>query len=261
MMTARHIRPLLLAAAGALAMSACTSKPDEVKATGPSELGLSLQVLASPEVLSTDGMSTSQIVVTARGPNSEPKPGVSLRADILVGGARVDYGRLSAKSGATGSDGRATFVYTAPAGGLAGNADARDVVQVAVTPLTGDFQNAVERVVSIRLVPNGNLVFPGQPVAEFSWTPFEPYENDEVTIDGGLSRDCPLDATTPPQCRDTGTLTYEWFMDDRNIQLTGRVIKYQFLRRGDYQVRLTVTNPAGQRHTVTHPINVLARRP
>ena len=87
MTNARRLTFLLLTLASVSATAACTSEPDIPKATGPSELGLSLQVLASPDVLNTDGLSTSQITVTARGPNSEPKAGVPLRADIRVGGA------------------------------------------------------------------------------------------------------------------------------------------------------------------------------
>ncbi|MBA2355526.1 MAG: PKD domain-containing protein [Acidobacteria bacterium] len=259
MTTSRHFRTLVFLLAGASALTACTSKPDTVKATGPSELGLSLQVLATPDVLSTDGMSTAQIVVTARGPNSELKPGVPLRADILVGGAVVDYGSLSAKSGSTGADGRATFIYTAPPGGLSGNADARNMIQVAFTPLSGDYSNAVERAVSIRLVPLGTIVFPGQPIANFSWRPNEPYELEDVTLDAGLSKDCPLTAAAATDCYDTPSLTYEWNLDDRNIVLRGRVIKYQFPRFGDYFVKLTVTNALGNRVSVTKQIDVLAR--
>lgn len=259
MTNARHTSFMRLALLGLLATTACTEKPDMPKATGPSELGLSLSVLASPDVLTTDGLSTSQITVTARGPNSEPKAGVPLRADILVGGAVVDYGSLSAKSASTGSDGRATFVYTAPPGGLSGNADPRNIVQVAFTPLNGDYANAIERAVSIRLVPLGTIVFPGQPIANFSWRPTEPYEMDEVVLDAGLSKDCPLTATAPTDCYDAPTLQYEWNMDDKGIILTGRVIKYQFPRRGDYFVKLTVTNALGNRVSVTKQIDVLAR--
>ena len=115
MTTARRTSYLLLALAGFWATTACTEKPDVPKATGPSELGLSLQVLASPDVLNTDGLSTSQITVTARGPNSEPKAGVPLRADIRVGGAIVDLGSLSSKSTTTGADGSsATSTCSSP---------------------------------------------------------------------------------------------------------------------------------------------------
>ncbi len=266
MTNARHIPFLGLALAGVLTTAACTSKPDMPKATGPSELGLSLQVLASPDVLNTDGASTSQITVTARGPNSEPKAGVPLRADIRVGGQAVDHGRLSAKSGTTGSDGRATFTYTAPAGGLQGNPDFDNIVQLTFAPLSGDYINAVERAVNIRLVPLGTIVFPGKPIADFSWRPNTPYEMEEVTLDAGLSRDCPDTATSLQDCTqasalaDAAGLTYEWNMDDRNIILTGRVIKYQFPRRGDYLVKLTVINARGVRSEPrTHAIDVIAR--
>lgn len=259
MMTARRSPFLLLALAGLWASSACTSKPDIPTATGPSELGLSLQVLASPDVLNTDGLSTSQITVTARGPNSEPKAGVPLRADIRVNGAIVDLGSLSSKQLSTGGDGRATVVYTAPPGGLSGNADTGNIVQIAFSPLSGDYANAVERAVSIRLVPLGTIVFPGQPVANFSWRPTEPYAMDEVTLDAGLSKDCPLNATVPTDCFDSPTLQYEWNMDDRGIILQGRVIKYQFPQRGDYFVKLTVTNALGNKVSVTKQIDVLAR--
>ncbi len=259
MMTARRTSFLMLALAGLWATAACTEKPEIPKATGPSELGLSLQVLASPDVLSTDGMSTSQITVTARGPNSEPRPGVPLRADIRVGGAIVDLGSLSTKSLTTGGDGRASLIYTAPPGGLSNNADGGNVVQVGFTPLTGDYANAVERAVSIRLVPLGSIVFPGQPIANFTWRPTTPYVMDEVTLDAGLSKDCPPNAAAPSDCYDSPTLQYEWNLDDRNIILTGRVIKYQFPRRGDYFVTLTVTNSLGNKVAVTKQIDVLDR--
>ena len=60
---------------------------------------------------------------------------------------------------------------------------------------------------------------------------------------------------------DAAGLSYEWNMDDRNIVLTGRVIKYQFPRRGDYNVRLTVTNARGVRSDVTEKVIDVLTRP
>ena len=147
----------------------------------------------------------------------------------------------------------------APPGGLSGNTDGSNVVQVGFTPLTGDYANAVERAVSIRLVPLGTIVFPGQPLANFTWRPTQAFAMDEVTLDAGQSKDCPLTATAPTECFDSPTLQYEWNMDDRNIILTGRVIKYQFPQRGDYNVKLTVTNALGNKVSVTKMIDVLSR--
>lgn len=265
-MTTARIPLLSFALAGLLAVSACTKKPEAVAATGPSELGLSLQILASPDVLSTDGMSQSQITVTARGPNGEARSGVPLRADIRVGGQIVDHGRLSSKSGTTGSDGRATFTYTAPGGGLSGNPDFNNIVSLTFAPLSGDYLNAVERTVNIRLVPLGTIVYPGKPIAEFSWWPTNPYEMDEVTLDAGMSRDCPDSAIRIEDCTpasalaDAAGLRYEWYLGDRGgIVLNGRVIKHQFPRSGTYHVTLTVTNARGVRSEVERPIIVLPR--
>ena len=112
MTNARRTSFLLLAMAGLWATAACTSEPEIPKATGPSEMGLSLQVLASPDVLSTDGTSTSQITLTARGPNSEPKAGVPIRADIRIDGQIVDHGRLSAKSASTSAYTSGAWCFT-----------------------------------------------------------------------------------------------------------------------------------------------------
>ena len=90
---------------------------------------------------------------------------------------------------------------------------------------------------------------------------------EEVTLDAGLSRDCPRTRDVAMHARplaDAAGLTYEWNMDDRGIVLTGRVIKYQFPRRGDYKVKLTVTN--ARRQSVVRPptpttstLNVITR--
>ena len=68
----------------------------------------------SPDVLPQDGASQSFVTVTARDANSQPIRNLALRAETRVGGVPVDFGSLSARSIATGSDGKATLVYTAP---------------------------------------------------------------------------------------------------------------------------------------------------
>ena len=68
----RH--PRILAAvtilSAGLALSACKLKNAEPgPLTGPSVLGTSLTITATPNALTKDGRSTSTIVITARGPN------------------------------------------------------------------------------------------------------------------------------------------------------------------------------------------------
>ena len=267
MMIARHLSILSVALSAVLAANACTNKPDVLVPTGPSELGLALGLSATPEVITADGMSTAQIIVTARGPQGEPRVGLPLRADITFNGATVDYGRLSSKSGSTGPDGRATFTYTAPPTPASGNVDERDLVDILVVPLSGDYTNAVERTVRIRLVPQGAPGFPGRPRADFYWLPNRPFMEERVTLDGRLSRECPSDQATralidadnaaaetarrerimPAGCVQNLGLTYEWDLHYRRERFSGAVFTHAFPRAGDYEVTLTVIDPSGFR--------------
>src|SRR5262245_2025266 len=112
-MTMSRIRFAVLGAAALL--SACTVQQTEIPdLMGPSDLALSVTVTATPDQLSQDGSSQSTIVVSARGPNGEAASNVSFRMDMFASGTFVDYGTLSARTVATGNDGRATVTYTAP---------------------------------------------------------------------------------------------------------------------------------------------------
>ena len=82
--------------------------------TGPSEFSQSITLTVSPDVLPQDGASQSLVTVTARDSSSQPIRNLALRAETRVGGVPVEFGSLSARSIATGSDGKATLVYTAP---------------------------------------------------------------------------------------------------------------------------------------------------
>ena len=66
---------------------------------------------------------------------------LTLRTETRVGGTPVDFGVLSARSVVTGSDGKATLVYTAPPS-PAVSPDAFLVVDIVVTPFGTDFDNS-----------------------------------------------------------------------------------------------------------------------
>ena len=134
-----------LAAAG-LALAACTMKKQEAPPlTGPSEFATSITIQAAPDVITQDGASQSLITITARDPFGQPLRNVTLRVETFVNGTRVDFGTLSARTVVTGSDGRATLTYTAPAGTVGGT---DQVVEIAATPIGSDFNNAVARTMS-----------------------------------------------------------------------------------------------------------------
>ncbi len=106
----------IAAAAGIVVLAgACTlSDQDPPPLTGPSEFAQSIVIAVSPDVLPQDGASQSFITVTARDANAQPIRNLTMRTETQVNGTPVDFGTLSARNVVTGSDGRATLVYTAP---------------------------------------------------------------------------------------------------------------------------------------------------
>jgi hypothetical protein len=132
--------------------ASCTLTRTEAPAiSGPSELGIALTLQASPDVLTQDGASQSVVSVFARDASARPATAVDLRADMSVNGVVQDFGRLSARSLTTGSDGRTAVVYTAPEPVVGVNA--QTVVTLVITPSTGDARSQVPRSVDILLVP------------------------------------------------------------------------------------------------------------
>ena len=94
---------------------------DEVKVPplfGPSELGLSLQMSASPDVLNADGVSQSVVSIVARDENGSPAPnrliyisgfgdGALIAGGVLVGPLQTGF------TVQTGNNGVAQVVYQA----------------------------------------------------------------------------------------------------------------------------------------------------
>ena len=160
---------LAVALAAVVAASGCAIDDTEMPPlTGPSELGLSVRVTANPDVLTQDGVSTSQIVVELRNENNQPVAGRAVRLDIFVavdshdpnsGFMLKDEGQLSTKSPVTGGDGRASVTYTAPLGAPKGNtAQEEKIIEIAATPGGSDYSAALGRRVRLRLVPRGTII-------------------------------------------------------------------------------------------------------
>ncbi|MDP9324591.1 MAG: Ig-like domain-containing protein, partial [Acidobacteriota bacterium] len=87
-------RWIVLAALAVTAIAAgCTMKSQNAPPlTGPSELGTSITVTVSPDILTQDGSSQSLVTITAHDSNGKPLKNLSLRAEIEVGGVRTDFG-------------------------------------------------------------------------------------------------------------------------------------------------------------------------
>jgi hypothetical protein len=129
--------------------------------SGPSGLGLSLAVTATPDVLPQDGSSQAVIQAIATNGASDPVAGLPLRTEVTFdlpiasgqgcpGGTvqqspTLCLGRASA-SMTTGADGRASVVYSSP------ESLGKEVIAlVTVTPVGSGYGGAQVRSTLIRL--------------------------------------------------------------------------------------------------------------
>ena len=238
-----------ISAATALLMAAtlagCTMKEQEPPdLAGPSEFGTSIAVAASPDLLTQDGASQSVVTVTARDANGQPVRNLSLRAEIQVGGTVADFGSLSARSIATGSDGRATFVYTAPPAAAAA-VDNFTIVNIAIVPVGSDFANSVTRVASLRLVPPGIVLPPDGLRPAFTMNPDDPEDHQPVIFD----------ASTSQAPGNNPIVSYSWNFGDGHTA-SGRTVTHEFSSAGTYVVTLTVSDAYGRTASAMQSLTV-----
>ena len=235
---------------GALAVATiaagCTMKSqDTPPLTGPSELGLSITMTVSPDILTQDGSSQSLVTITAHDSNGKVKRDVSLRAEIEVNGVRTDFGSLSQRNLVTGSNGEAKLVYTSPAAPAGPAVDTGTTVSIVVTPSGSDFGTRTGRVATIRLVPSG-VVIPAdglQPL--FTFTPSSPTDHQIVLFDASTSR---APSNNP-------IVTYSWNFGDGETA-SGRTPTHSFDDPGTYVVTLTIGDQYNRTASTSQTIDV-----
>lgn len=254
----RAARLAWLPLAAVVTVAGCTKKTEAPPPTGPSELGLSVIVTASPDILDLDGLSQSQITITTRGPDGSPVRDVPFNLDMLAGGEIQDVGRLSNKQPVTGSDGRAVVTYTAPVAPPSGNTDTMRVVVISAIPIGSDYKNAVARTVDIRLRPRG-VILPvaGAPLPRFTMSPTDAGEDQDIRFDASSSIASCL-AIEAGNCTQptAGTITsYLWeFGNGRTA--SGVSAHTFFSTRGTYTVKLTATNDRGLSNSATREVTI-----
>lgn len=229
--------------AAAFTAAGCTlANVDPPPLSGPSEMALSLTITANPDVLSLDGSSQTLITVEARDANGQLVPNVPLRVEIIADGQVIDFGTLSARTLVTGSNGRATFTYTAPPY-LTG---AIPNVQLSVTPTGSDASGHLRRLLTVRLVPPGGITT--SPTARFTVVPDAPAAHTDVRFDGSAST------------AGLGAIITNWAWDfGDGTTGTGVTPTHQYHAVGTFLVRLRVTDTNGQTNeTSPTPINVSA---
>lgn len=261
-------------AVAALLGAACTVHQTEAPAlSGPSETALSVTITASPDSISQDGRSTSTIGLQARDANGKLLSNLPFRLDMLVNGQAADYGTLSNRNLVTGSDGRASAVYTAPpappAGSVVGSCGggsgavtvAGRCVQIVATSVSTDYATAASRMVEIHLIPVGVIVpASATPVASFITAPSTPKANDAVQFDA--SKSCAGQTDASGNCpAGSGIITsYAWNFGDGTVG-SGRTAGHVYTKAQTYLVTLTVTNDLGLSASSTQAVEIGAGAP
>ncbi len=238
----------LIVLAALLTLGACAlDKQGAPNLSGPSEFALSLAVSATPDIITQDGVSQATIQVVARDANAQPLRGVEMRLQVYAGGSPTDFGNLTSKSIMTGSDGRASAIYTAPPAPPPTVSD-DTTISVQILPVNGDFANATARYVDIRLVRPGVITPPGDaPTATFSFSPTKPHENEDAFFDASASEASSGHSIT----------SYLWSFGDGRTD-SGAQVRHSYDAAGDYVVTLTVKDDLGRASSKALPLTVQA---
>lgn len=216
-----------------MAIAGCSlDKQEAPPLAGPSELGLSLAITATPDIITQDGQSVATIQAIALDAASQPVRGLNLRVETYVGGTPVDFGVLSTKVMSTGNDGRAVTTYRAPAAPPA-TQDSDTTVTVVVTPVGSNYSGTVSRQAEIRLARPGVITPPGEgPTPNFFFSPTSPRAQDDVFFDGTAS--------------EGSIVSYQWAFGDGRTG-SGPTVRYSYGLAGTYSVVLTVVDHLGRR--------------
>jgi PKD repeat protein len=213
---------LIVAIAAGVVIAGCSvDKATPPALMGPSELGLSVTLTASPDQLPRDGSSQSVVTVTVRDASGRPVSGQRL---VLA----TDMGTLSQSEATTAGGGQTSFLFTAPPSGTVGNA-----AKISVTPIGTDAGNAVPRVLAIGLTGTSNTTLP---FPQFTVTPATPEVNTSARFDASATQD------EGAACLDA--CTYTWDFGD-GTSATGRIVTHTFTAAKIHTVTLTVTDAAG----------------
>ena len=256
-------------AAASLVGAACTVHQTAAPAlTGPSESALSVSITASPDSITQDGRSNSTIVIAARDANGRMLSNTAFRLDTLVDGQPADYGTLSTRNIVTGSDGRASAVYTSPAapptgsiasvcaGGAASVPLGGRCVQIVATSVGSDYGTAGAGMVEIHLIPTGVIVpSSATPVANFTMTPSGATANTPVQFDATKSCAGALDAGGTCSAAAGVITSYAWSFGDGGTG-SGQTTSHAFSRQQSYLVTLTVTNDRGLSASATQSVSI-----
>ena len=234
---------IISVAVTALSGAACTvNQVDVPPLTGPSTYATAVTLSANPDSVAMGQSATapgqqSLIIVSVFDASGQPKPFQRLRLDTLVNGILSGCGQLSQTTVITGSDGKASAVFTAPGTPPdcpSFNSDGS--ITVRATPVGTDSQGSAFSASSVSIF----MALPAfvNPVTgfvvDFSVSPSTGVRNFSFN---GSASSSPGHAIT----------TYAWKFSDGTAKTGGSpVVEHDFGSPGTYVVTLTITDDIGQ---------------
>ena len=239
---------------------------DEVKVpeglTGPSELGLSLQMLALPDVVLADGIQTSVIQAVLQDQNGKRVAGRGIVFTIMdEAGRTAEIGQLTSASGErvfgsttipTNANGIAQVVYTTP--------ERRDFtadtkLKIGARPVGTDANGAQKWTVALELRSAEPRRFPqvpgnASPTCNFNIAPNNPF-NKEGTV---------LRFYSTANDTDGYITRYEWYFGD-GTSATGAEghidVQKGYPFAGTYTVTHIVTDNAGAQLSCVRNVTII----
>jgi hypothetical protein len=221
----------------ALSGAACTvNQAPEATLSGPSDYATSLIVTATPDTIVLNGQQ-SVVIVEAHSVTG-PLANLRIHLDELVGGLPSACGRLSASELTTGSDGRASAIFSAPTmplplpecAGLGGSLTFR------AFPIGTNAQTTVAFTARLNLLtPTANTpatVF----AVNFSMAPNPGSVGAEISF---------ADAGSVSPGHSIANSGFQWTFSDGTVKI-GPTIMHDFGAPGIYTVGLTITDDIGQ---------------
>jgi hypothetical protein len=227
----------VVAAAAAIALSACTVKQSDVASiTGPSVLATSVTMHAVPDTVVLNGQQ-SVITVDALDASGGPLPNLSVHLDVLVGGAATLWGRLKPTDVVTDGAGHATAVFTAPTSPLPQPecSGLGSTVTVRAFPVGTNAQTTNTSTVSLNLLTPVVSAPSNTFAVNFSMAPSPATINSPITFSDAGSMS-PGHVIT----------SYDWSFGDGTPNKSGAAVVHDYGARGTYITMLTITDDIGQ---------------
>jgi hypothetical protein len=231
---------------------------------GPSELGLSLQMFANPDVVLADGIQTSVIHAVLQDQNGRRVPNRAIVFTIQdEAGRTAEIGQLTSPSGArvfgsttatTDSQGIARVVYTTPE---RRDLTANTLVRVAARPVGTDAGGVRNWSVSIEVRSAEPRRFPqvtgnGLPSCNFNVAPNNPIYREGTVLRFSSTANDP----------DTGgyIARYEWYFGDgtSSTGAEGLVdVQHGYPFAGTYTVTHIVTDNVGAQASCSLTVTIV----